>query len=41
MSVTEINFKCEHCGQEFWYDNFNIAVFLLTHNRINPKDSWA
>jgi hypothetical protein len=28
MSVTEINFKCEHCGQEFWYDNFNIAVFL-------------
>ena len=28
MSIIEINFKCEHCEQEFWADNFNIAAFL-------------
>ena len=28
MQNIEINFKCEHCGQEFWEDNFNIAAFL-------------
>ncbi len=22
------NFTCEHCGQEFWEENFNISVFL-------------
>jgi len=28
MQNKPINFKCEHCGQEFWEENFNIAVFL-------------
>ena len=28
MPIIEIDFKCDHCGQEFCDDNFNIAVFL-------------
>lgn len=28
MSIIEINFKCENCGQEFWDENFNISAFL-------------
>jgi len=28
VPVVEINFKCDHCQQEFWADNFNIAAFL-------------
>ena len=28
MSIIEINFKCEPCGQEFWEENFNISAFL-------------
>ena len=28
MHGIEIKFKCEHCGQEFWEENFNIAVLL-------------
>jgi len=28
MPIVDINFKCEHCGQEFWGENFNIAAFL-------------
>jgi hypothetical protein len=28
MPIVEINFKCDHCRQEFWGENFNIAAFL-------------
>jgi len=28
MPIIEIDFKCDHCGQEYSQDTFNIAVFL-------------
>ena len=24
----DLNYKCKHCNQEFWEDNFNIAIFI-------------